>query len=109
MMDDAKKHASRTAELIAHEAAQFIVREAGTASLITVTRATLSRTGDRATVFVSVLPDEQAPFALSFLSRQREHFSEYLKQKTRIKPLPRVDFLLDDGEKSRQRLDELGA
>jgi hypothetical protein len=68
------RHDDRTAVLIAHEAAQFIAQEAGTDSLITVTRALPSANGDRYTVFVSVFPDEKAPSALAFLARKREAF-----------------------------------
>jgi ribosome-binding factor A len=101
------RHTARTAELIAHEAAQFILRNAGPDSLITVTRAVPNTHGDRYTVFVSVLPDDKIRPALSFLDRQHEAFSEHLKRHARIRPLPRITFALDDGEKNRQRLDEL--
>lgn len=104
---DRKKHLDRTVEQIAHEAANFIKETAGTESLITVTRALPSLRGDRITVFVSVFPEEREHSALSFLSRQREAFSNHLKAETRIKPLPRVDFEIDLGEKNRRRLEEL--
>ena len=63
--------------------------------------------GDRYSVFISVLPDDKTRPALAFLERHREAFSDYLKEHARLRPLPRIDFLLDDGEKNRQRLDEL--
>ena len=99
--------ADRTSTIIAHEAAQFIEREAGRDSLITVTRAVPSSRGDRYTVFVSVLPDDKVRPALAFLSRQREAFSDHLKEHARLSPLPRIDFAIDSGERNRQRLDEL--
>jgi len=101
-------HNDRALEIIAHEAAGFITREAGPASLITVTRAIFtSRSKDRVTVFITVFPDEKIHAALSFLDRQREEFSDHLKKSTRLRPLPRVEFMLDDGEKNRQRVDEI--
>ncbi|HVM58906.1 MAG TPA: ribosome-binding factor A [Candidatus Paceibacterota bacterium] len=103
-----KRHDERMAEVIAHEAAAFIAREAGTQSLITVTRAVAANDkGDRYSVFVSVFPDDRAKTALEFLSRQREAFSEHLKVHARLHPLPRIEFLIDPGEKNRQRLDEI--
>lgn len=87
----------RVAEVIAHEAAQFIAREAGTESLITVTRAQSAAHGERIQVFVSVFPTEKARAALAFLERQREAFSDHLKSHTHLR-LPRVDFLLENGE-----------
>ena len=75
----------------------FIQREAGTESLITVIRAQSVAHGDRMMVFVSVFPVEKARAALAFLERQREAFSNHLKQHTHLR-LPRVDFMLDNGE-----------
>lgn len=95
-------------EIIAHEAANFITREAGPDSLITVTRASIAGRGEHVIVFLSVFPIEKARPALAFLERQREAFSEHLKKHARIMPLPRVEFALDPGEENRRRLDELG-
>ncbi len=96
----AKRHDSRTVEIIAREAAQFIVREAGEESLITVIRAQSVAHGERVLVFVSVFPVEKARAALAFLERQRGTFSDYLKNHTLLSSLPHIDFLLDNGELS---------
>lgn len=92
-----RKQTNRAAEIVAREAAQFIAREAGNESLITVIRAESVAHGERIMVFVSVFPVEKARAALAFLERQREAFSKYLKSHARLR-LPRVDFLLDNGE-----------
>lgn len=97
----------RAGEIIAHEAAKFISREAGPDSLITVTRVLPAVRGERVTVFVTVFPEEKTRPALAFLERQREAFSDHLKEHARLRPLPRIEFALDDGEKNRQRLDDL--
>ena len=89
-------HTERVAEAVAHAAADFIREEAGTNSLITVTRAHAAK--DRVTVFVSVLPEDQTKNALTFLARKRHDFSDYLKAHARLGPLPRVDFLPESGE-----------
>ena len=91
-------HDERVAEAIAHAAAAFIRDEAGNNSLITVTRAHTASKGDRVVVFVSVLPEEQTGAALTFLNRKRQDFSNYLKAHAHIGPLPRVEFLPDNGE-----------
>jgi hypothetical protein len=91
------KQSGRTAEIVMREAAKFIVHEAGTDSLITVIRAGSSTHGDHIQIFVSVFPVEKAPAALAFLERHRAAFSEHLKTHTSLR-LPRVDFLLDNGE-----------
>lgn len=94
------RHTQRVAELLAHEAALFLAREALSDPLITVTRAVAEAHGGRATVFVSVLPEEKSRSALSFLARRRETFSDYLKTHARLAPLPRIDFALDTGEEN---------
>ena len=101
------KRAGRTSELIAHEAARFIKENAGTESLITVTRAATLGTGTRVVVYVSVFPEDREPSAIAFLARQRETFSNHLKMRVRVRPLPRITFEIDHGEKHRRRLDEL--
>lgn len=90
-------HDTRATEQVAHEAALFIARESGPDSLITVTHAVPRSHGDRMTIFVSVFPAEKSRSAIIFLSRLREEFSEHLKKNTRLRPLPRVEFMLDDG------------
>jgi ribosome-binding factor A len=94
----ANLHNDRAAEIIAREAAQFIAREAGNESLITVIHTQPMSHGERMNVFVSVFPVEKAASAMAFLERQRESFSDYLKSRARISPLPRINFLLDNGE-----------
>lgn len=99
MKSSGNKQSERATEIVAHEAAEFIAREAGKDSLITVIRAESVSHGERMLVFVSVFPIEKAPVALAFLERQREAFSDYLKQHARLR-LPRIDFLLENGEHS---------
>ncbi|MDE2173303.1 MAG: hypothetical protein KGJ31_01750 [Patescibacteria group bacterium] len=93
------QQADRGAEVVVREAAQFIAREAGSESLITVIRAQSVAHGKRILVFVSIFPEEKIHAALAFLERKREAFSDYLKSHARLRPLPRIDFLLDNREK----------
>ncbi|MFH1178542.1 MAG: hypothetical protein V1711_02380 [bacterium] len=92
-------HNERMIEVIAHEAANFIKREASSESLITVVRAISFAHGERVTVFVSVFPEEKSHMAIAFLERQRTAFSDHMKKHTRISPLPRIDFLLDNSDR----------
>src|SRR4051812_8099020 len=101
------KHDARVTELIAHEAAGFIVRESSGQSLITVTRAVLSTNAERASIFVSVFPTEHTAAALSFLERATGDFRHHLASHSHLHPLPKIEFVLDDGELNRQRLDEI--
>jgi ribosome-binding factor A len=101
------RHSEQVNELIAHYAAQFLARESNHESLITVTRSSLSSDLKNVTVYLSVLPESHAEKALAFTKRSRSDFRDYLKEKTRLHPIPTVDFELDLGEKNRQRVDEL--
>jgi ribosome-binding factor A len=78
-------------------AAEFLAREANRNSLITVTRAELSENGRRCNIFIT---------ALKFANRNRRELSEFFKKRVKGVP-PRIEFVIDRGEKNRQRLDEL--
>lgn len=95
----ADKRGNRAVEILTREAAHFIAREASSDSLITVIRAQSVAHGERIMIFVSVFPIEKARTALAFLERQREAFSDHLKKHVHFR-LPRIDFLLDNGELS---------
>jgi ribosome-binding factor A len=103
-----KRHHDRVEELLTHLAAEFVVRASNATSLITVTRAKLTSKGDRATIFVTVFPDDAMPKAIEFLNRNADDFREYVREHARTRELPRVQFVIDDGERNRQHLDELG-
>lgn len=97
-------------EALQHAAAEFLVREAlppPTGGLITVTGVTLSDDGKRATILMTVFPDTAEDRAVEFANRSRHEFSDFFKTRVRGATLPRIEFLIDRGEKNRQRLDEL--
>lgn len=88
-------------------AAEFIRREASPASLITVTGVHFEERANSATFSVSVLPDAEAERALAFLNRKRSELQEHMKTHIRIRSIPFLTFVLDKGEKNRQRIDEI--
>jgi len=97
----------QVAELIAHAAGEFIARESNRESLITVTRAEVSPDLKHAVIFLSVLPRQFEDIALLFMKRRTTDFRKHLMSSTRLGHLPHIDFLIDEGEKNRQRIDEL--
>lgn len=101
------RRAIQVEQEIAHHAGEFFARESAVKALITVTHADISPTFAEVKVFFSVLPQTMEETALKFAKRARSDFREYLKKHTRLHPLPVVDFLIDLGEKNRQRVDEL--
>ena len=93
--------------LIKDAAADFLNKESNRTSLITVTRANISKDFRNATVFFTVFPDDQQEQVLHFARRKRADFKAYLKSHLRLRRIPFVDFEIDFGEKHRQRLDEV--
>lgn len=99
----------RMTDIIKGLTAEFVERESNRTSLITVTRVELIDRGREARIFVTVLPDTMAESALEFLKRMRSDLRTYVTQKSRLFRIPRFDFMLDVGEKNRQRIEEISA
>jgi|SRR3989344_7632371 len=95
-------------ELIRNLSAQFIQIESSGVSLITITRCIVSEDLKHALILVTVLPDKEEDEALEFLKRKRSELRTYLTKHSRTRVIPVVDFALDIGEKTRQKIDELG-
>jgi ribosome-binding factor A len=93
--------------LIKDAAADFLNKESNRTSLITVTDAIVSKDFGNAIVFFTVFPDDQQEQALHFARRKRADFKSYLKSHLKLRRIPFVDFKIDDGEKHRQRIDEV--
>ena len=84
-----------------------MAREATPQSLITVTATSLSNDHKRAVIYLTVLPDSAEPQAIAFANRHRRDFAQFFSKSVRGANIPHVEFVLDRGEKMRQRLDEL--
>lgn len=94
-------------EAIWHAASDFIQIESNYQSLITVTDVAVSKDFQKATIFVTVFPEQKQNAGIDFLKRQRREFKQFIKNKTRLGRIPQFDFQIDLGEKSRQRIDEI--
>ncbi len=97
----------KIAQEMMHVAADFLAREMGKQSLVTVTRVEVPDDLRHVTVFISVLPTSQEGPALEAAKRARRDFREYVSKHSGLSPLPTFDFVIDVGEKNRQRVDEL--
>ena len=102
-----EKRKIQIAEEIGHSAGEFIARESNRESLITVTRTEVSPDHKHANIFISILPENREAEALLFMQRRTVDFREYLKKNTRFGHLPHIVFIIDEGEKNRQRIDYL--
>ena len=94
-------------EALRQTAAEFLARDAGPQSLITVTATRLSEDGRRGLIFITVLPESAEEPALNFAQRNRAELAPLFKKHIKGVSLPHIEFRIDFGEKSRHRLDEL--
>ena len=97
----------KVAELIKKIAAEYLVRESNTSSLITVTRTDVASDLRRAMIYFTVLPESEEESVVEFLSRKEYDFKEYVKKNASLQFLPKTSFVLDLGEKNRIKIDEL--
>jgi len=88
-------------------AADFFTRESGMNSLITVTDATISPDFKYGTIYITTFPTSEEEKALDFAKRKRSDLREYIKGHARLKALPVLEIKIDEGERNRQRIDEL--
>lgn len=85
----------------------YIEREAGPTSMITVTRVVLSPDSKKAKIMISVLPREKEKAAYGFIKRNLGELRKYVSKNLKINPIPYLDVEIDEGEKNRQKIDEL--
>ncbi|MDP2641973.1 MAG: ribosome-binding factor A [bacterium] len=97
------------AEILHRLAAKFTQEESSPASLLTITRVEMSKTGKEAKIFFTTLPENKQDTALKFLVRKTPEFKKYVRDESRIGMVPHIDFKIDFGERNRQRLDELSS
>ncbi|MES2315286.1 MAG: 30S ribosome-binding factor RbfA [Patescibacteria group bacterium] len=97
----------KVAEAIKQLAAQFLARENNRTSLITVIHADASPDLKRATIYITVLPEDKEKEVLEFVKRKRGELRDVIKKTLSIKNVPFIDFAIDKGEKNRQKIDEL--
>ena len=97
----------KVANQIKELAAEYLSREDNRTSLITVISCNTSPDLKKATIFINVLPNKKEHDALDFTKRKRPEIRDYLKKKMNLKVIPFLDVRIDEGEKNRQKIDEL--
>lgn len=97
----------KVSNLIKELSAQYLTRVDNKTSLITVTSCNVSPDLRHATLFITVLPEEKEASALDFTRRQLHDLREVLKKNMNTKVIPFLEIQLDQGEKNRQKIDEL--
>lgn len=97
----------RATSLIKEVVATYILHEANTNPLITVTNVTISPDYRHVTIFFTTIPDGKEDDALIFLKRHGSEMRQYVKTHTRLKRIPHLEFSVDYGERHRQHIDEI--
>jgi ribosome-binding factor A len=97
----------KSASLISKFAAEYFSIESSKNSLMTVTRTDILDKGRRAIIFFTTLPREKETEALEFAKRRERDFRQFVMAKKSFGFVPRMTFVIDEGEHNRQRIDEL--
>lgn len=85
----------------------FFQRESSGTSLITVTKADISRDLKHTDIYITVLPKSKEEQALSFAKRMRTDLRTEIKNKLKIRTIPNVEVKIDEGEIARQMMDDV--
>ena len=94
-------------QLLREIVANFFARESGMRSLITVTDVTISPDFKRATVYITTIPESEENNALDFAKRKRSDLRDFIADTAKLRTLPVFEIKIDEGERNRQRIDEL--
>ena len=98
---------AKVGNLLKEHVATFVLHEANTDPMITITRVDMSPDLKRAIIFFTTISDGREEDALIFLKRNGSEMRTYLKRKALFKRIPHLDFMVDAGERHRQHIDEV--
>ncbi|HOY11262.1 MAG TPA: ribosome-binding factor A [Candidatus Paceibacterota bacterium] len=100
-------HKEKEESLLQSLIAEYLNREAGTKSLITVTHCDMTPDSKKVTAYISVIPENLEEEALNFAKRRRPEIRQHIKEHSRLHHLPHVEVAIDEGEKNRQNIERL--
>jgi ribosome-binding factor A len=101
------RHHTQLSDQLKEHAARYINEWSNRQSLITVTDVQLTEKGEKVTFGVTVFPESAEGPALGFLMRKRGECRTYLKTHLSLGRIPHVEFVIDEGEKNRKKVDSL--
>ncbi|PIP87189.1 hypothetical protein COW81_01555 [Candidatus Campbellbacteria bacterium CG22_combo_CG10-13_8_21_14_all_36_13] len=101
------KRQDKVNELLRQLVSEFISKESNRLSLITVTHVDVSRDLKKATIYVSIYPEDSEEQGIDFLKRNLGNLRDYVKPKLNMKNIPFFDCKIDIGEKNRQVIEDL--
>lgn len=94
-------------EVLREIVSNYINVKTNKTSLITVTRVNVSPNLSTCDIYVSVFPETAEESALNFLKRKRPNVKDEIKKKMHVRKIPFVDFIIDEGEKNRQKVQDI--
>ncbi len=97
----------RVEGILKQAAATFVLHEANTNPMITITRVDISPDLKRALVFFTTIPEDRQADAEIFLKRSSSEFRQFLKKEVALRRIPHIEFMLDVGERHRQHIDDV--
>lgn len=100
------KH-NRIEESIREAASLYLAREAGTTSIITITRVQLNERGNKAMIFYTCIPEDKENAAYGFLKRNLGGIREFCQKRIKTHTIPFLDVAIDDGEKNFRHINDL--
>lgn len=86
---------------------EYISRNSGGQSLITITSIEQADRSNNTMIRVTVLPENQEKAVIDFLQRNATEMRDYIKEKSALGMLPFLSFEIDRGEKHRQSIFEI--
>lgn len=92
--------------LIRSLAQDFFQKESSGVSMITVTKANISKDLKNTTIYITIYPEKFEEQGLAFAKRMRNDLRTEIKNKLKIRTIPRVEIKIDEGEKARQQVDQ---
>lgn len=99
---------TRVSELIRTELAKLILRDVElNGGIITVMEVDVTDKLDYARIKVSVLPSSKAKEALGLLQGAAGHLQHDLLRKINIKPMPYLQFMIDEGAEAAAKLEKV--
>ncbi|MGM0629044.1 MAG: 30S ribosome-binding factor RbfA [Patescibacteria group bacterium] len=102
-----KFHREKFASALHEAASKYLAGKQYGNSMITVTSVDVSDDLSKANIKVTIYPESESSSVLKKLNRGKGIFAEYMKKNTRLSSIPLISFSIDEGEKYRQRIDDL--
>ena len=98
---------NRLTDLWRDHVAQFLEQVSDRSTIITVTHTELLEEGKVVKAFITVIPEEREVSSLEFANRKVGQLRAFVAEESKTEFVPRFTFVIDKGEKNRQRIDEI--